>query len=138
MPGERGELAAELLVDDVIAAVEESTAEQDSTRLHLRAAALLHGHGYPPEPVGDQLLLVNSTLSSWGVQRLREAAHAVQPRSPEVAARYLRRALLDLESGGMGRARLLAELGSVELAFDLPAAVRHIGQSVPQLSLIHI
>ncbi|MCA1186015.1 AAA family ATPase [Saccharopolyspora sp. 6T] len=133
VPGQRGELAVALLVDDVIAAVEESTAEHDSTRLHLRAAALLHGHGYPPEPVGDQLLLVNSTLSSWGVQRLREAAHAVLPRSPELAARYLRRALLDLESGGMGRVRLLAELGSVELAFDLPAAVRHIGQSVPQL-----
>ncbi|GAB2663770.1 LuxR C-terminal-related transcriptional regulator [Saccharopolyspora gloriosae] len=133
VPDDRGGLAAEMLVDDVIAAVDESMAENDNTRLHLRAAALLHGHGYPPEPVGDQLLLVNSTLSSWGVQRLREAAYTVLPRSPEAAARYLRRALLDLDSGGMGRARLLAELGSVELGFDLPAAIRHITQSVPQL-----
>ncbi|MFR9727657.1 AAA family ATPase [Saccharopolyspora sp. MS10] len=132
-PAERAGPAAELLVDDVIAAVDETMAETDNTRLHLRAAALLHGHGYPPEPVGDQLLLVNSALSSWGVQRLREAAYAVLPRSPEDAARYLRRALLDLDSGGMGRARLLAELGAVELAFDLPAAVRHITQAVPQL-----
>ncbi|WP_243793687.1 AAA family ATPase [Saccharopolyspora gloriosae] len=133
VPAERGGLAAEMLAEDVIAAIDESMAESDNTRLHLRAAALLHGHGYPPEPVGDQLLLVNSSLSSWGVQRLREAAYTVLPRSPEAAARYLRRALLDLDSGGMGRARLLAELGSVELGFDLPAAIRHITQSVPQL-----
>lgn len=123
----------EELADAVIAAVEESVPAAESAQLHLRAAALLHGNGYPPEPVADQLLLVNSALSSWGVQRLREAAVAVQPRSPQTAARYLRRALLDLDPGGAFRARLLAELGSVELAFDPSSAVRHITQAVPRL-----
>lgn len=121
------------LTDAIVAAVEETVPAAESAQLHLRAAALLHGNGQPPEPVADQLLLVNSALSSWGVQRLREAAVAVQPRSPQTAARYLRRALLDLEPRGAFRARLLAELGSVELAFDTTSAVRHINQAVPRL-----
>lgn len=117
--------------DDVLAVVDEQADAEDD--LHLRAAELLHGHGRPPEAVADQLLLVNSALPDRGVLRLREAAAAVRPRVPETAARYLRRALLDLDPAGADRARLLAELGSVELAFDVGSAVRHITQAVPRL-----
>jgi DNA-binding CsgD family transcriptional regulator len=122
---------------DLVAVVEESMSAEESTRLHERAARVLHGYGYDPELVADQLMPVNAPLGKWAIDQLRVASDAARLRAaPDTAARYLRRALRDLAPDGTPRARLLAELAAVELGFDPASAVRHIVQSVPRLDTV--
>ncbi|WP_086829441.1 AAA family ATPase [Allokutzneria sp. NRRL B-24872] len=116
-------------------AVEESMTVEERARVHISAAKLLHGCGYPAEQVAAHLLAVTAPQDSWAIEVLRSAAHtALRRGAPEVAARYLRRALVDSSSDGEDRAMLLVDLATAERGFDPPASVRHISQAVPLLS----
>jgi DNA-binding CsgD family transcriptional regulator len=115
-------------------AVEQLMTVEEVEHLHHRAAALLHAGGYPAEQVAAQLLMVSANHDSWTVSVLRGAADTALSRgAPEVATRYLRRALLDCSPDGRDRAVLLVDLATAECWFDLAAAVRHISQAVPLL-----
>ncbi|MBB5895071.1 AAA family ATPase [Kutzneria kofuensis] len=116
-------------------AVEQLMSADDAERLHRRAAALLHAGGYPAEQVAAHLLVISADQDDWTILVLRAAADTALSRgAPEVATRYLRRALLDCSSDGSDRAMLLVELATAECWFDPAAAVRHISQAVPLLS----
>ncbi|ONI84846.1 hypothetical protein ALI22I_30670 [Saccharothrix sp. ALI-22-I] len=108
-------------------AVEEmmSTAEREDAQL--RAARLLHDRGWPAEQVATLLIDVTTPQGDWVVGILRVAAdNAVRGGANEVAARYLRRALLETSVDGEDRAKVLVDLATVERGFDVHAAVRHI------------
>jgi hypothetical protein len=116
-------------------AVEQLMRADDAERLHRRAAALLHAGGYPAEQVAAHLLVISADQDNWTILVLRAAADTALSRgAPEVATRYLRRALLDCSSDGPDRAMLLVDLATAECWFDPAAAVRHISQAVPLLS----
>jgi DNA-binding CsgD family transcriptional regulator len=106
--------------------------------IHLRAANVLYSHGRPAEEVAAHLVEVASALGeSHLIETLKSAAEAVLGRGePEVAASYLRRALLDSSADGEDRAELLVELATAERAFDPSAAVRHVSQAVPILTSV--
>ncbi len=115
-------------------AIEGTMTTADRERLNLDAVHLLHRTGCPAEQVAAQLLAITSQHGCWAVEILRAAADtAVRRGAPEVAARYLRRALLDASPDGEDRAQLLVELATVELGLDLTAAVQHIAYAVPLL-----
>ncbi|WP_158853114.1 AAA family ATPase [Saccharothrix deserti] len=108
-------------------AVEEMMTVAEREDAQLRAVRLLHDHGWPAEQVAAQLLGITTPQGQWTVEVLRVAAdNAVRSGANEVAARYLRRALLDSSVDGEDRARVLVDLATVERGFDLHAAVRHI------------
>ncbi|MFI9388717.1 AAA family ATPase [Kutzneria sp. NPDC052558] len=116
-------------------AVEQLMRADDAERLHRRAAALLHAGGYPAEQVAAHLLVIGADQDNWTTSVLRAAADTALSRgAPEVATRYLRRALLDCSSDGPDRAMLLVDLATAECRFDPVAAVRHISQAVPMLA----
>ncbi|MEU3144683.1 MULTISPECIES: LuxR family transcriptional regulator [unclassified Streptomyces] len=103
-------------------------------QLHDAAAALLYASGRSAEQVAAQLMAVVTRHQPWTVDVLRSAADtALRRGAPDVAARYLRRALLDSAAQGLDRARLLVELGSAERAFDPVACERHIAQATALL-----
>ncbi|WP_158839534.1 AAA family ATPase [Saccharothrix deserti] len=108
-------------------AVEEmmSTAEREDAQL--RAARLLHDRGWPAEQVATLLIDITAPQGDWVVGTLRVAAdNAARGGANEVAARYLRRALLETSVDGEDRAKVLVDLATVERGFDIHAAVRHI------------
>jgi len=114
--------------------IDEATPPSERNRLHVRAAALLHYRGRPPERVAGHLLAATVPLDDAGVAALRRAAEAAVLRgSPEEAARYLRRALRDSAPHSEERARLLVELATVERSFAPSVAVRHVAQAYPLL-----
>jgi DNA-binding CsgD family transcriptional regulator len=116
-------------------AVEESMTVAERERLHVQAVHLLHGSGYTAEQVAAQLLAISSPQGRWATEVLRAAAGtALRRGAPEVAARYLRRALLDTAPDGEDRARLLVDLATVERQFDMRTSIRHITHALPLLS----
>ncbi len=114
------------------AAVEASTTAPEDLRLRVRAATVFHEAGFAAETVAAQLLEVPApSPSPWMPEELRTAADAATRRGqPETAARYLRRALLDLPPDGPERGWRLVDLALTEAAFDVPAALRHLTQAV--------
>ncbi|TWP44035.1 AAA family ATPase [Lentzea tibetensis] len=123
-----------LVVQD---AIEEWMTAEEREELHLRAVKLLHGSGYPAEQVAAQLMTITSQHDWWAIEVLRSAADTAMRRgAPEVAARYLRRALLDASPDGEDRARLLVDLATAERGFDASASVRHISYAVPLLRTV--
>ncbi|GGP82629.1 ATP-binding protein [Saccharothrix coeruleofusca] len=115
-------------------AIEELTTAAEGERLHTAAAALLHRGGYPAEAVAAHLLAVSSPQQLWAVDVLRAAAESAAQRGEhELAARYLRRALLDASADSGERAELLVELAAVERAVDTSASVRHVLEAVSLL-----
>jgi len=118
-------------------AVEESSSPQALELLHARAGALLREHGRPAEQVAAQLLAVASGHDHWATDVLRVAAvTALRRGAPELAVRYLRRALLNCSGDGVERARLLVDLATAERTFDSAASLRHISQAVPLLESV--
>jgi DNA-binding CsgD family transcriptional regulator len=123
-----------LIVQD---AIETMTTVEERERLHLRAAALLHGAGHSAEQVAAHLLAVTTHQDPWAIEALRCAADTAHRRlAPDVAARYLRRALLDCSLDGEDRAALLLDLATAERCFDPAASLRHISQAVPLLKTV--
>lgn len=118
-----------LVVQD---AVEESMTVEERQDLHVRAVKLLHGSGHSAEQVAAQLMAITTHHDGWAIEVLRAGADTAMRRgAPEVAARYLRRALLDASPDGEDRARVLVDLAMAERGFDSAAAVRHISYAVP-------
>lgn len=96
------------------------------------AVRLLHANGRPAEQVAARLLAITTSPERWAIETLREAAGtALRRGAPEVAARYLRRALRDVPDHCEQRARLLVDLATAERFFDPAASIRHITYAVP-------
>ncbi|MGW4207724.1 ATP-binding protein [Lentzea sp. NPDC004789] len=113
-------------------AVEESMPVREREDWQARAVRLLHDNGRPAEQVAARLLAITTTQGRWAVRTLREAAGtALRRGAPEVAARYLRRALRDVPDDSEDRARLLVDLATAERFFDPAASIRHISYAVP-------
>ncbi|MEI5133321.1 AAA family ATPase [Streptomyces libani] len=118
----------------VHALVQEAVAEgiplEERTAMHALAAELLHRSGRPPEQVARHLMALTAPTYTWATEVLRAAARAAQGRgAPEVAARYLRRALMG-SSPDAERAELLVDLATSERSFAPYTSVRHIAQAV--------
>ncbi|MES4908407.1 MULTISPECIES: LuxR family transcriptional regulator [unclassified Streptomyces] len=115
-------------------AVQSSLSVAELERLHDRAAELLYRAGRSEEQVAAQLMAGVTSRHPWSVGVLRAAADvALRRGAPEVAVRYLRRALLDASLSGEGRARLLIDLATAERGLDPVACERHISQAIPML-----
>ena len=113
-------------------AIEESMPVGERERWQAKAVKLLHDNGRPAEQVAARLLAVTTTQDRWAAETLREAAVTAMRRgAPEVAARYLRRALRDVTGDSEERARLLVDLATAERFFDPAASVRHTSYAVP-------
>jgi DNA-binding CsgD family transcriptional regulator len=93
---------------------------------HLRAAELL---GEPADVVATHLLRATRSGSAWAVEQLRAAAAAARGRgAPDVAVRYLRRALEE-EPPRAARVGILRELGAAQALTFEPAAVEHLREA---------
>ncbi|MFJ5151637.1 ATP-binding protein [Streptomyces sp. NPDC088353] len=115
-------------------AVECSMSAAERQRWQEAAAGVLYDAGLPAEQVAAQLMAVPTPRYPWAVPVLRSAADTARRKGrPELAARYLRRALLEAVEQDRTRAQLLVELAAVELSFDPPAAESHIAQALPLL-----
>ncbi|MGW6932242.1 ATP-binding protein [Lentzea sp. NPDC054927] len=113
-------------------AIEESMPVGEREEWQSRAVKLLHDNGRPAEQVAARLLTVTAAQGRWAIDTLRAAAGiALRRGAPEVAARYLRRALRDVQGNSEQRARLLVDLATAERFFDPAASVRHITYAVP-------
>ncbi|WP_410622274.1 AAA family ATPase [Amycolatopsis sp. cmx-8-4] len=118
----------------LVRVVEETASAADTAAAHRTAAGLLTARGYPAEDIAGQLLRVDTLCGGPEIEMLRAAAvGALRRGAPESAARYLRRALLELPPGSAGRAPLLVELAAAELGPDPASAVRHLVQAAPLL-----
>ncbi|MGW2254848.1 helix-turn-helix transcriptional regulator [Kitasatospora sp. NPDC001660] len=116
-------------------AVEASMSAGERQRRHEGAAAVLYDAGRPAEEVAAQLMAVAASRHPWSGAVLRGAADTTLRRGePALAARFLRRALLDVPDGDPERARLLVELAVAERPFDRVACERHIAQAIPLLA----
>ncbi len=113
-------------------AIEESMPVSEREDWQARAVKLLHDNGKPAEQVAARLLAVSTVQGGWAIETLGEAAGTAMRRgAPEVAARYLRRALRDVPGDSEHRARLLVDLATAERFFDPVASIRHISYAVP-------
>jgi DNA-binding CsgD family transcriptional regulator/tetratricopeptide (TPR) repeat protein len=107
-------------------AVYQSLTSADRAHRHRQAAQLLAKRGAEPERVAGQLLPAEPAGESWAVEALHDAARAALERgAPEVAASYLRRALLERPSAER-RPELVLELGLAEYQANEPEAVVHL------------
>src|SRR6185295_11036013 len=85
---------------------------------HLRASALLRQQGAEPERIAAHLLGAPHVDEPWVTQTLRDAAREATRRgSPDIAARYLRRAVLQ-GAPDDEQASMLAALGAAEFQID--------------------
>ncbi|MFE3641453.1 AAA family ATPase [Streptomyces sp. NPDC059169] len=110
-------------------AVVEGIPPDERTAMHALSAELLHRADRPPEQVAKHLMALTAPTYPWATGVLRAAACAAQRRAaPEVAARYLRHALVG-SSPDNDRAELLIDLATSERSFAPYAAVRHIAQA---------
>ncbi|MFC5213840.1 AAA family ATPase [Streptomyces coerulescens] len=114
----------------VCAVVRQAMGDEESSRRHRRASAVLDACGAGPEEVAQPLLHVDRLGDPWEIHQLRAAAAAARRRgAPEAAVRYLGRALVDVPAGSHVRAELLYELGVTELDLKSPVAGRHFVQA---------
>jgi DNA-binding NarL/FixJ family response regulator len=101
---------------------------------HARAAKLLSEAGAPPERVAGHLLDATSIRIPWGVDVLRQSArNVVFSGQPELAARYLRRALEERLTSGR-RVAVLLQLAHAEFQVDPPAAAKRVREAVDTIS----
>ncbi|WP_330464621.1 LuxR C-terminal-related transcriptional regulator [Streptomyces longwoodensis] len=102
--------------------------------LHGAAADLLYRAGYPAETAAEHLMAVPTLHGGRTVVLLRAAADGALHRgSPRSAARYLRRALVNVPSAGPERAGLLVDLATAERSFAPAASLRHVVEALPLL-----
>lgn len=97
---------------------------------HDRAAGILHAAGTRAEAIASHLLLTQPQGSGEVVELLRRAAaDATAQGSPDCAAQYLRRALIEPPAAEL-RGELLAELGIAEHNSGDPKAVVHLSEAL--------
>jgi DNA-binding CsgD family transcriptional regulator/tetratricopeptide (TPR) repeat protein len=103
-------------------AVYEAMAVGRRSLMHRAAAGLLDADATSPDRVAVHLLNAEPAGDAWVVELLCEAAAAASVRgAPEVATRYLRRALVEPPAASV-RASVLHQLGAAELLARDPAA----------------
>jgi len=99
-------------------------------RAHRRAAELLDASRAEPERVAAHLDLLPPACDRFVVETLRIAADRALVRgAPDVAVRYLRRALAEPPSPET-RAETLRELGLAERRVDVGAAAEHLQEAL--------
>ncbi|RNG32902.1 LuxR family transcriptional regulator [Streptomyces botrytidirepellens] len=102
---------------------------------HARAAQTLHAAGRPPEEVAGHVLAAGDPPGGWQIEVLREAARtALANKNPDLARKYLLRALLGSPHRSGGRAELLVDLAGAELASDPVSSLRRLMQALPGLA----
>jgi DNA-binding CsgD family transcriptional regulator len=113
------------------AAVREDIAPGARRVAHRRAAELLDREGEGSlARVAAHLLACGPAGDQWVVGRLGDAAREALDRgAPEVAASYMRRALLEPPAAGERAARLLL-LGTAEWRAGQPDAIAHLEQAL--------
>ena len=100
--------------------------EHERAAEHARAARLLWETGASSERIAAQLLGADPAHDAWAVDRLREAARrAAEKGAPEVAVRYLRRALAEPPVPAL-RPQVLLELGTLGAAIGEPDAMHRL------------
>jgi DNA-binding CsgD family transcriptional regulator len=114
----------------VRAAVEDQLPAAERCEGHLRASALLRQQGAEPERIAAHLLGAPHVDEPWVTQTLRDAAREATRRgSPDIAARYLRRAVLQ-GAPDDEQASMLAALGAAEFQIDGEGVPAHLEQSI--------
>jgi len=114
----------------VRSAVYESIEPAQRLLAHRRAAELLQEASAEPERVAAHLDLVPPARDPFVVETLRIAADRALVRgAPEVAVRYLRRALAE-PPPAEARADTLLELGLAEQRVDVSAAAGHLHEAL--------
>ncbi|MFL5940457.1 MAG: AAA family ATPase [Gaiellaceae bacterium] len=114
----------------VRSAVYESIEPPQRLLAHRRAAELLEAARAEPERVAAHLDLVPPAGDPFVVETLRVAADRALVRgAPEVAVRYLRRALAEPPSEEK-RPETLLELGLAEQRVDVAAAAQHLREAL--------
>jgi class 3 adenylate cyclase/DNA-binding CsgD family transcriptional regulator len=114
----------------VRAAVYEAIEPAQRLLAHRRAAELLEIANAEPERVAAHLDLVPPAGDPFVVETLRVAADRALVRgAPEVAVRYLRRALAEPPAAEL-RVDTLRELGLAEQRVDVAAAAEHLRQAL--------
>jgi class 3 adenylate cyclase/DNA-binding CsgD family transcriptional regulator len=114
----------------VRAAVYESVEPTQRLQAHRRAAELLDESQAEPERVAAHLDLVPPAGDAFVVETLRVAADRALVRgAPEVAVRYLRRALLEPPPPEK-RTDTLRELGLAEQRVDVSGAAEHLQEAL--------
>jgi class 3 adenylate cyclase/DNA-binding CsgD family transcriptional regulator/tetratricopeptide (TPR) repeat protein len=114
----------------VRAAVYESVEPAQRLLAHRRAAELLGAAEAEPERVAAHLDLVPPARDAFVVETLRVAADRALVRgAPEVAVRYLRRALAEPPSEE-ARTDTLLELGLAERRVDISASAEHLQEAL--------
>src|SRR2546423_14421913 len=94
----------------------------ERARAHASAARLLAGQNTESGRVAAQLLATEAGTDAWAVETLRSAAREAASRgAPEVAATYLRRALLE-DLDDQTRSDVLLEPGLAEGEAEPPPA----------------
>lgn len=108
----------------VRAAIHADLGLAERSQAHARAARLLARYGGEADAVALHLLATEPAGDDWVVETLRRAAGAARGRgAPEVAARYLRRALSEPPEDP---AVVLVELGTAEALAGEPDASEHL------------
>jgi class 3 adenylate cyclase/DNA-binding CsgD family transcriptional regulator len=116
----------------VRAAVYESVEPTHRLKAHRRAAELLDASQAEPERVAAHLDLVPPAGDPFVVETLRIAADRALVRgAPEVAVRYLRRALAEPPPAEK-RTDTLRELGLAEQRVDVAVAAEHLQQALAE------
>ncbi len=114
----------------VRAAIYRSIEPPERLAAHRRAAELLDAARAEPERVAAHLDLLPPAADPFAVETLRIAADRALVRgAPDVAVRYLRRALAEPPSPE-NRAETLRELGLAERRVDVGAAAEHLQEAL--------
>ena len=113
------------------AAVREDTAAGARRVAHRRAAELVDGEDEASlARVAVHLLACGPAGDEWVIGRLRDAAREALARgAPDIAARYVRRALAEPPTD-VQRAMLLLMLGTAEWRAGQPDAIAHLEQAL--------
>jgi tetratricopeptide (TPR) repeat protein len=110
--------------------VYESLEPAERDRMHGQAAGLLARAGAPPQQIAAHLLATRPSGDHALVTALGEAArHAMAEGAPDVAARYLARALAEPPAADE-RAAILLELGTAEARAQPNDAIDHLEQAL--------
>ena len=119
-------------------AVAEAMPSSDVSAAHARAAHLLADEDGASELIGAHLLATEPSGDPWSCRQLTIAGRdAVGRGAPNIAVRFLRRALAE-PPDDPGRAEVLLELGAAEaLDLDLDPAIDHLRRGIDRLTDLH-